>query len=113
MSSAASPAHEAFSLSVVPNRQEVTVVPSGDLDLASCEELDREARELRDRGFDRIVIDLRRVGFLDSSALRVLLSLRNDAKRNHHTLTLIPGPAPVQRLFAITATRGLFDWRDY
>ena len=41
----------------------------------------------------------------------MLLSLRNDAKRNGHALTLV-SPAPtVQRIFALTGTRGLFDWR--
>jgi anti-anti-sigma regulatory factor len=35
-------------------------------------------------GFDRIVLDLSAISFLDSSGLRLLLSLRNDAHRNHH-----------------------------
>jgi anti-anti-sigma factor len=52
------------------------------------------------------------VEFLDSMGLRVLLSLRNDAKRDGHSLVLVPGPRAVQRVFALTATRTLFDWRD-
>ena len=49
---------------------------------------------------------------LDSTGLRVLLSLRNDAKRDGHSLVLIPGSPAVQRVFALTATRTLFDWRE-
>jgi anti-sigma B factor antagonist len=71
-----------FSLSVVPNRSEVVVVPMGELDVSCADALDAEVRELRRSGFDRVVIDLRGVEFMDSTGLRVLLSLRNDAKRH-------------------------------
>ena len=101
-----------FSLSVIPNRSEIVVVPEGELDLAYADALDTEVRELRRSGFDRVVIDLRRVQFLDSTGLRVLMSLRNDAKRDRQVLEVIPGPAAVQRLFEVTGTRALFDWRD-
>ncbi len=110
MSSVQSP-YEPFSLTVVPARQEVGVVMRGDLDCGSADVLDRKVRELQGRGFDSIVIDLRLVEFMDSAGLRVLLSLRNDAVRSHHHLALLPGPPAVQRIFDLTATRGLFDWR--
>ena len=100
-----------FSISVVPDREEVAVIPAGELDLASAELVEREVRDLCRSGFDRIVLDLRQLEFLDSSGLRALLSLRNDAKRDGHRLELVAGPRRVQRVFEITATRGLFDWR--
>ena len=104
---------EPFSVAVVPDRREVAVVPEGELDLATADALDDEVRELRASGFEHILVDLRRLTFLDSSGLRVLLTLRNDAVREGHTLKLVPGPRSVQRVFEITGTRGLFDWRDY
>jgi anti-sigma B factor antagonist len=110
MGSVQSP-YEPFSLSVVPDRDEVAVVMTGELDVGSADVLDRKVRELEGSGFERIVIDLRGIEFMDSAGLRVLLSLRNDALRNHHRLTLVPGPPAVQRIFDLTATRGLFDWR--
>ena len=73
---------QSFSLSVVPRRSEIAVVPGGDLDLACADALEDEVRELRRSGFERVVIDLRGVEFMDSTGLRVLLSLRNDAKRD-------------------------------
>lgn len=106
-----SSANDPFSISVAPDRAEVAVIPAGELDLASAGLVEDEVRELRRVGFDRIVIDLRRLGFLDSTGLRSLLTLRNDAKRDGHRLELVPGPRQVQRVFDITATRGLFDWR--
>ena len=110
-----SPSHaqfQPFTVSVVPDRSEVAVVPAGELDATAVDELDAEVRSLRRSGFDHVVIDLRQTGFIDSSGLRLLLSLRNDAKRDGHRLTMIRGRAEVQRIFDLTATTGLFDWRD-
>ena len=109
MSTAQDPQHP-FSVTVAPDRREVAVVPSGELDLASVDALEREVRELRDAGFDEIVIDLRRLSFMDSTGLRLLVTLRNEAERAGYSLTLRPGPPSVQRVFAITGTRGLFHW---
>lgn len=99
------------SVSVAPDGGEVVAAPRGDLDLAVADAFERQIRELGRDG-RVVVIDLRRVGFVDSSGLRALLTLRNDAKRNHHRLVLVPGPPAVRRVFHLTATRGLFDWRE-
>jgi anti-sigma B factor antagonist len=99
-----------FSISVVPGLEEVTVVPAGDLDVASAGLVEHEVNELRRLGVGHVVIDLRQVDFIDSRGLQLLLVLRNAAKRDRQTLTLVPGPDRVQRLFALTATAGLFDW---
>jgi anti-sigma B factor antagonist len=104
--------YEPFTVAVVPNRHEVAVIPKGELDLSCVDALDREVRELRAAGFDQIVLDLRQVRFLDSTGLRLLLSLRSDAERDGHDLTLVRGPRAVQRIFELTATHGLFDWRE-
>jgi anti-anti-sigma factor len=55
-------------------------------------------------------VDLRGVGFLDATALRTLLVLRNDARRARRALVLVPGSPTVQRVFTLTRTGGLFDW---
>ncbi len=109
-----SPSSQAQSLEihVVRDRQEATVALHGELDLVSADMLEGEVRKLHLAGFDRVVVDLRHVEFLDSTGLRVLLSLRNAAKRERHRLVLVPGPRQVQRLFELTATGPLFDWRD-
>jgi anti-anti-sigma factor len=88
------------------------VAPIGDLDWATHEAIEREVRDLYAQGVARVVVDLRGVEFMDSRGLRTLLGLRNDAKRAGRLLTLVPGPSGVQRIFALTATRGLFDWQD-
>ena len=97
---------------VVPARSAVIVVPQGELDLNTIGRVEQQVTELRTAGFERVVLDLRQVGFLDSSGLRMLLGLRNAARRNDHRLELIAGCREVQRVFDLTATRGLFDWRS-
>ncbi len=101
-----------FRLTVRPERAEVHVLPAGDLELATVERLEREVAGLRAAGWRRIVLDLRGVTFLDSVALRTLMALRNDARRGDRELTLVPGPPAVQRIFELTRTRALFEWRD-
>ncbi len=101
---------EPFSISVVPDRERVAVIPVGELDLSCADQLEGEVRTLREVGFEHVVVDLRQVRYLDSSGLRVLLALRGDAERDGHRLTLLPGPRPVQRIFELTATDALFTW---
>jgi anti-anti-sigma factor len=90
---------------------EIVVTVAGDLDLLAADAFEREVRRVAAAG-GRLLIDLRAVEFLDSGGLRALLMLRNDAKRNRRELALVPGPAVVQRVFLLSGTRGLFDWRE-
>ena len=100
-----------FGLTVTQSDEEVAVVLAGELDLESADELHHRVSELQLDTITEIVLDLREVDFIDSSGLRALLALRNDAERNGHALTLVP-PAPTAgRVFEITGTWGLFDWR--
>lgn len=112
MATAWSPS-ESFSVTVLPDRQEVAVVPAGELDLCSAGELEREVAGLYERGFDRVLVDLRSVTFMDSSGLRTLVTLREGAAHRGRPLILIPGGRAVERVFEVSGTRGLFEWRDY
>jgi anti-anti-sigma factor len=102
-----------FSISVQRRDREVAIVVSGDLDLASAGRLEREVAQQRAAGSTRFLIDLGDVDFIDSTGLRILLALRNDAKRNAHVLTLVPPTRAARRIFTITGTRALFAWEGY
>lgn len=112
MSATQDPPYQPFSVSIVPDRTQVTVVPAGELDMGSVDQVDTAVRELWDAGFAQVVVDLRRVEFMDSRGLQLLMALRNESKRRGLGLTLVPGPQAVQRLFGLTKTRELFDWRE-
>src|SRR4051812_12493208 len=87
-------------------------VPPGPPGVGAAPGLEGDVHSLRGAGAREVVVDLRGVTFLDSYGLRVLLSLRNAAARDGFRLVLVPGPAAVQRLFELSATRTLFDWAD-
>ena len=104
------PRYRPFSISVERRGGAAAIVVAGDLDLATADMLEREVGQQRANGVTRLVIDLGDVDFIDSTGLRILLTLRNDAKRHSHALTLVPPAPTARRLFTITGTRALFDW---
>lgn len=112
MEISASPQYTPFSLSVVPDREDVAVVPVGELDMDTVDAVQEAVAELTSAGFDRIVVDLHEVEFIDSTGLRMLIGLREDSIQNGHDLTLVPATPPAARIFDLTRTRGLFDWRQ-
>lgn len=106
------PQYRPFSIAVVPNRGEVVVAPAGELDLTSADEVAEAVRDLRTRGFDEVVLDLRNVDFIDSTGLRMLLGLREASMRNGHSVALVPPAPAAARIFELTGTREFFEWRD-
>ena len=96
------PLPEPFRCDVVPGHGHVRVIPVGELDLATGTILEQKLRDLVDSGFDRLVIDLRRLVFMDSSGLRLLLRWDETARRDGTELSVIAGPPEVQRVFETT-----------
>jgi anti-anti-sigma factor len=92
---------EPFRCDVDPDRDAVFVRPVGELDLATVPVVDAQLAELVAAGFTRFVLDLRGVRFLDSSGLRLLLAWGASSRPDGVDLTVIPGPAPVQRIFEL------------
>lgn len=93
-----------FSIGVKAERDVVKIAPRGELDLVTTGQLKRELERVIDAGPSRIVIDLRGVEFLDSTALHILLDAHTQAQHDDWALTIIPGPRPVQRIFEVTRT---------
>ncbi|MFJ7158767.1 STAS domain-containing protein [Streptomyces sp. NPDC101118] len=88
-----------------PQRTVVTV--AGDLDMDTCPHLSETLEALTLDG-QALALDLRAVTFMDSSALHLLLALRNRARATGGTLELIGLPHQAQRLLDLTGTRRLF-----
>jgi len=79
----------------------VIVSPNGEIDLATVGTV-REAVEREWQQGDDIVMDLRQVGFMDTSGLRYVLELNDRAGRESFELRVVRGPAPVQRVFEVS-----------
>jgi anti-anti-sigma factor len=76
---------------------------SGELDLNRAYTFDEEVRAVEAMGPDAIVLDLRRVTFVDSAGLARIVAARRRSLRAGRRLVVVRGCAAVQRLFALTA----------
>jgi anti-sigma B factor antagonist len=100
----------AFRIDVRPDRERVIVAPAGELDLATVARLKDELSELRSAGFAQLVLDLRAVTFLDSSALSLLLGEHYASEADGTRFRLVEGGDAVRRVLDLTGTTGLFDY---
>jgi anti-anti-sigma factor len=93
-----------FRCEVFPERDSVRVAPAGELDLATAPVVERSVRELLESGFARVVLDLGRLEYLDSTGLHLILRLQSSADEYGCRFSVRPGPAKVQRVFTLTGT---------
>lgn len=74
----------------------------GELDIATAPRLEEAVREVLADAPERLVIDLRKLSFLDSSGLRQFIVLAGRAEKEGWKLQLVrPGP-PALAVFQIT-----------
>jgi anti-sigma B factor antagonist len=76
---------------------------SGELDLSGAPALYEEIEQLATRPeVRRVILDLRKLAFLDSSGLRVVALAERHLAAGGRSLVLVRGPESVQRVFEIT-----------
>jgi anti-sigma B factor antagonist len=100
---------EPFRCEVDPDRESVIVRPVGELDLATAPIVDAQLSELVAAGFDSVVLDLRKLRFLDSTGLRLLLMWEAKSRAEGVGLRVLPGPPAVQRVFDIAGVTNLVN----
>ncbi|MEV1176776.1 STAS domain-containing protein [Nonomuraea sp. NPDC049784] len=90
----------------------LTVSVSGDLDIATTEQLRghllrllREAEDAR-RGQITLVIEMSGLTFIDAAGLGILVSVHNHAARRHTPMRLTGVPPAMRRLLRITGLEG-------
>jgi anti-sigma B factor antagonist len=79
----------------------LTVCPTGELDIATVPRL-ADALHAAQPTYDRLVLDLRGLSFIDSSGLRLVLMEVERAADEGRTVEVIPGDERVQRIFRLT-----------
>ncbi len=92
--------------------QRATVHVSGELDIASLGRVERAVEEARAAGAGRIEIDLRELTFMDSSGLRLVISLHHAAEREGWTLSLVKPNGPPLEVFELTRAAEHLPFRD-
>lgn len=88
------------------------VAVSGELDIASCGQLDDELKRVETGGPDVLVIDLRETSFIDSSGLRTLIAADSRAEERGGKLQIVRGPKAVERVFDATGLDKRFEIVD-
>lgn len=94
-----------FRVEVVPGRERVLVRPVGELDLSNADKVWEQIEQLPAAGFDRIVLDLRELTFMDSTAIRLIMSARELAEHDGFDFALIDGARSVCRVLDLTGLR--------
>ena len=90
-----------------------TVALRGEIDLSTAGAVKSAlSAAMTDAGDATLVVDLRKLTFMDSSGLHALCALREQAIRRGNRLVLIRGPRQVHRVFELTSTDGLFEFVD-
>ena len=74
---------------------------SGDLDAHTAPQLDAAVNDLVGSGATRIVLQMEKVGFVDSSGLRSMIRARNEGDGGREVVIQAPSPATM-RLLEIT-----------
>ncbi len=86
------------------------VAARGDIDLSTLAKA-TAALDTARAGARTLVFDLREVGFMDTSGLRLVIEEQRRAARGGYRFTIVRGPRRVQRLFEIAGLadeQGLF-----
>ncbi|HST56958.1 MAG TPA: STAS domain-containing protein [Solirubrobacteraceae bacterium] len=80
----------------------VRVTLEGELDLASARLMEERLSTIEETRPARLVVDLGRLAFIDSTGLRLLLQADGRARERGGEFVLRPGDANVQRVFEVT-----------
>jgi len=85
---------------------------AGELDIASAPILEATIAGLCENGRSAIVLDVRKVTFMDSTGLRAVLAADKLCRGRGHALSLAGANGAVQRLFDLTGVSGALQFED-
>lgn len=74
----------------------------GELDLSTVGKVQEELRRVEASAPPVVVLDLKKLTFLDSTGLRCLVTADERAREAGRRVVIVRGPDPVQRVFSIT-----------
>lgn len=74
----------------------------GELDLSSVAKVQEELRRIEADAPAKLVVDLSKLTFLDSTGLRCIVTADERAREQGRRIVIVRGPDAVQRVFAIT-----------
>ena len=75
---------------------------SGELDLGTIAEAEEALSRIENEGRGGLTLDLRYLGFIDSTGLRFILSAHARAVEHDRPFAIVRGPDAVHRVFVLT-----------
>jgi anti-sigma B factor antagonist len=96
-----------LSLEISHSGRTAVIALAGELDIAGAATLERELAGVDD---PTVVVDLRGLGFMDSSGLRALVVAALRLSAAGRRFALVPGAARVMRVFDVTRMRERLDF---
>lgn len=100
-----------FSIGRHREGEAAVVSPVGEIDLVTVDQVRALVREAAAEA-PRVVLDLRQVTFMDSSALRLLVEVQQLAEQDGFAFAVVRGPSSLERLFEVTGLDGRLDLHD-
>jgi anti-anti-sigma factor len=101
--------HFAVRISTQP---EALIEVTGELDLASVPIFKAAVADLGLACRQRLVLDLRRLAFIDAAGVHAVLDLHEESLDVSAALTILPGPRHVQRVFELAGVAQLIETRE-
>lgn len=89
------------------------IAVSGELDLSSALTFDEEVRRAEERRPKTLILDLRRLRFMDSTGLRLIMSAQSRAAKRGFRLAIVLGSEPVKRIFKLAGVSRRLDIVDH
>jgi anti-anti-sigma factor len=102
VSESSTPPPDLFSCEVSRNGSTAWVRPAGDLDIDTTHRVESALAALREEGCGDLVLDLRKLTFMDSTGLRLVIRWHTAAQEEGFRFAVVPGPEVVQRVFRLT-----------
>lgn len=96
------PVQSNFNVERRDDPEAVVIAVSGELDLASSPALEQELEREAGSTARLLVVDLRRLEFMDSTGLSVLVRAHQRAAEAERRFVVVKGPPQVQRLLDLT-----------
>jgi anti-anti-sigma factor len=91
-----------FHVSVDTDADAQKVILSGELDIATADQLTDALEGAQPVPGTRVVIDLSAVSFMDSTGLRVLIAANRNAAAGDYSLVIVTGDSPAKRVLELT-----------
>jgi stage II sporulation protein AA (anti-sigma F factor antagonist) len=103
---------QALSINTRREGAQSVIEVGGEIDVHTCSELEEAVRSAFSASGNDVVLDVAAVGFIDSSGLRSLITLQQEAAAGDGGLRLRAPSRPVVRLLEVTGLTGMFPVAD-